>query len=91
VNRHDIAIRIDNTGFGTTLRERGGVIHIAYISAAPGGQLRYASHDASGWTTADISPASGYSVTDMRFDQAGHPAIAFKLSSNALGFATCQP
>ncbi len=81
----------NNTGFGTTLRERGGVIHVAYISAAPSGQLRYASYDASGWTTADISAASGYSVTDMRFDQAGHPAIAFKRGANALGFATCEP
>jgi hypothetical protein len=81
----------NNTGFGTTLMERGGVIHIAYISASPSGQLRYASHDASGWTTADISPASGYSVTAMRFDQDGHPAIAFKGGSNALGFATCEP
>lgn len=81
----------NNTGFGTTLLERGGVLHLAYISNSPSGALRYASHDAAGWTTSPVSVAAGYSVTSMLFDPAGRPAIAFKRGSNAVGFARCQP
>lgn len=82
---------MNNTGWDTALQARGGVVHIAYVSSYPSGDLRYAARDANGWTTQSISETSSYSKTSMVFDPAGQLAVSFKRSTNALGLARCVP
>lgn len=80
----------NNSGWDTSLLERGGVIHITYVSSQPSGDLRYAARDASGWTTSSISASSSYSVNSLVFDPDGKLAVSFKRSNNELALARCD-